>query len=109
MRLLGFVNIKLRELVAYGSTIAFKVEVTSYSPEEAKYQKLPIIQWVEKNHATEVELLTPRGTTLEKHTLLAEGDLISMELDSIVQFYRIGFARIDSVEKDKVTCIFAHD
>jgi len=109
VRLLGFVNIKLRELVAYGSTIAFKVEVTSYSPEEAKYQKLPIIQWVEKNHATEVELLTPRGTTLEKHTLLAEGDLINIELDSIVQFYRIGFARIDSVEKDKVTCIFAHD
>ena len=109
VRLMGFANIRLGEPVLHNGVLGFRAEIVSYTPEEARKHKLPIIQWVREDEATTVELIVPSGNELEKRILVAEKVLEKLSVDEIIQFYRIGFARIDAVEDGKITCIYAHE
>ncbi len=107
-RLMGLANIEITEPTVKNGILGYSARVISFSPEDAKEKGLKIIQWVKLDDHVRVELIVPRENRLEYKTLLAEKALINRKVDDIVQFYRIGFARIDSIEGDKVTCIYAH-
>jgi len=70
---------------------------------EARKAHAPIIQWLPPGQARDCTLKTPEGDI--------EGyceEAASRELNRVVQFERVGFARIDSVAVDLVTAYFAH-
>ena len=64
---------------------------------------IPKIQWV--THGVNVHLVLPDGSESRG---LGEPLVASLKVDDVVQFERIGFARIDHVSKAEVRAYFAH-
>jgi glutamyl-tRNA synthetase len=64
---------------------------------------IPKIQWV--THGVNVHLALPDGSESRG---LGEPLVASLKVDDVVQFERIGFARIDHVSKAEVRAFFAH-
>lgn len=78
-------------------------EYAGTSLEEARKEKSPIIQWLPEAEKVKCTLLTPEGKT--------EGFceiLVRDEMDKVVQFERVGFARVDSVSDSGIVAYFAH-
>src|SRR5216110_906987 len=70
---------------------------------------LPKIQWV--MHGVNVHLVLPDATeSPEPRELRGLGEplVASLKVDDVVQFERVGFARIDHVSKAEVRAYFAH-
>ncbi|WOF16505.1 glutamate--tRNA ligase [Methanoplanus sp. FWC-SCC4] len=82
---------------------SFRVIYAGTSLDEAREKKAPIIQWLPVNEGIRCNLLSPEGL-IEG---LCESSVISEESE-IVQFERVGFARIDSVKESLITAYFAH-
>ena len=70
---------------------------------EARAVKAPIIQWLPAQAAVPCTLLTQEG---EMKGVCEP--LVGAELDRVVQFERIGFARIDSVDASGIRAYFTH-
>jgi len=70
---------------------------------EARARKAPIIQWLPPDECVPATLLTPGGTIKGVCERLVAG-----EAGAVVQFERIGFARIDAVTGEGITAYFAH-
>jgi glutamyl-tRNA synthetase len=64
---------------------------------------IPKIQWV--THGVNVHLVLPDGSESRG---LGEPLVASLKVDDVVQFERIGFARIDHTSKAEVRAFFAH-
>jgi glutamyl-tRNA synthetase len=65
-----------------------------------------IIHWLPQEETlAKVELLMPDGSL---QIGLAESEIKKLKPDAIIQFERIGFARLDHFEKDKAIFWFAH-
>jgi glutamyl-tRNA synthetase len=64
---------------------------------------IPKIQWVD--HGVPVDLVMPDGSTSKGPAEPAVGRL---KVDDLVQFERVGFARIDRVSRAEVHAYFAH-
>lgn len=64
---------------------------------------IPKIQWV--THGVNVHLVMPDGSESRG---LGEPLVASLKVDDVVQFERVGFARIDHVSKAEVRAYFAH-
>jgi glutamyl-tRNA synthetase len=80
-----------------------RVSYAGDSLEEARSEKAPIIQWLPADAKLPCTLLRQEGSL--------EGfcePRVAEEADRVVQFERIGFARIDSVEGGRVSAYFAH-
>ena len=71
--------------------------------EDARKNKAPIIQWLPAKDNLRCTLLSPEGNC---EGLCERGVLL--EENNVVQFERVGFARIDSVKGENVTAYFAH-
>ncbi|OYT39479.1 MAG: glutamate--tRNA ligase [Desulfurococcales archaeon ex4484_58] len=107
-RLIGFANLVLDKPVIEDNMLGFKAIIKSYSSEEARKEHAPIIQWVLPSESIRVELIEPIENKLKHRVLIAEKSLLDRRVGDIIQFYRIGFARIDDIYEDTVRCIFAH-
>lgn len=73
------------------------------SLDDARSEKAPIIQWLPAEAKLPCTLLQQEGSL--------EGfcePRVAEEADRVVQFERIGFARVDSVEGGRVSAYFAH-
>src|SRR5712691_4197287 len=66
-------------------------------------KEIPKIQWV--THGVQTHLVMPDGTESRG---LSEPLVGSLKVDDVVQFERVGFARIDHVSKAEVRAYFAH-
>lgn len=108
VRLMGLANITLKEPRILNGKLVIDVEIHSFEQDEAKKHRIPIIQWVKPDDYVLVDLIVPEGLEIKHRVLYAEKDLSKLREDIIIQFYRIGFARIDHVGENKLTCIFAH-
>jgi glutamyl-tRNA synthetase len=64
---------------------------------------IPKIQWV--THGVNVHMVLPDGSESRG---LGEPLVASLKVDDVVQFERVGFARIDHVSKAEVRAFFAH-
>ncbi|MEM1921818.1 MAG: glutamate--tRNA ligase [Desulfurococcaceae archaeon] len=109
VRLMGFANIVLEGLTIIDNNIGYKTRITSFSQEDAVEKNLAIIQWVSGDNYVEADLITPTGNELVYRRILVERDILNSKVDDIVQFYRIGFARIDRFDNNRLTCIFSHE
>lgn len=78
-------------------------EYAGDSLEEARREKSPIIQWLPESGNIKCNLLTPEV----KIEGLCES-LVCSEEGGVVQFERVGFARIDSVSDSGIVAYFAH-
>jgi glutamyl-tRNA synthetase len=70
---------------------------------DARAMKAPIVQWLSAVDATRCTLHTPEGDIPG----LCE-NIVGTMADKVVQFERVGFARIDSVTSDGITAYFCH-
>ncbi len=107
-RLMGLGNFTFEDIELddkYG--VAVKVHLHSIEPPGKS--KLSIVQWVPSDQYVMVDLITPMGDRIIHRTLYAEEQLMNEEVGSIIQFYRIGFARIDRMKEGLVIAIFSHN
>ena len=98
-RLKDLFNIK----IAWDEDKISKVSYAGDSLEEARAAKAPIIQWLPHGYAIPCSVLHPDG---DLHGFCEPP--VEKEHDRVVQFERVGFARIDSVKEGKVTAYWAH-
>lgn len=82
-----------------------KLTYNSTSFEDAREQKARIIQWVPVEENINVKIVMPDGTI---KTGLGEIAIKDLKVDDIVQFERVGFARLDEITDDEVIFYFAH-
>ncbi|MBP7035031.1 MAG: glutamate--tRNA ligase [Methanospirillum sp.] len=97
IRLKDLFNIKV---LHEGDTI--RGEYAGDDLQEARSKKAPIIQWLPENHANPCTLKTPDGDV----SGVCEPEA-AMTQDRIVQFERVGFARIDTAGNPAVA-YFTH-
>ena len=81
----------------------FSLEYLGDSLDQARAEHAQIIQWLPKDMAVRCMLHTPEGI-IEG---VCEPD-VRTETDAVVQFERVGFARIDSASETDVSAYFAH-
>ncbi|MFB6114080.1 MAG: glutamate--tRNA ligase [Halodesulfurarchaeum sp.] len=63
-----------------------------------------VVQWVPAENNVPVQLRTPTGDVYGR----AEPGFSSYEPDDVVQFVRVGFARVDEVSENGVIAFYAH-
>lgn len=101
----GHAAIRLKDLfnIDPSSWESGKVSYSGTSLAEAREKKAPIIQWLPVEDAVRCVLRRPEG---EADGFCEPG--VKGEAGKVVQFERVGFARIDSAGKDGVVAYFAH-
>ena len=72
---------------------------------EIKYLIARIIQWVPVEDNVNVKIVMDDASVKEG---LGEGALTDLEVGDIVQFERVGFARLDEIKDDELVFYFAH-
>ena len=82
-----------------------KITYHSTSFEDARAAKARIIQWVPTEDNVNVEIVMDDASI---KTGLGEGALRDLEVGDVVQFERVGFARLDEINDDKLVFYFAH-
>jgi glutamyl-tRNA synthetase len=98
VRLKDLFNVKI---AWNGSIPAFSY--TGESLSEARAAKAPIIQWLPAQDSLNCTLLTQEGEISG-----ACEPAVKQELGKVVQFERVGFAKIDAVGNDGVKAYFTH-
>jgi glutamyl-tRNA synthetase len=98
--------VRLKDLFNVKITWDENIPAFSYTGEslaEARAVKAPVIQWLPSQDSLPCTLVTPEGEMPG-----ACEPLVANEIGKVVQFERVGFARIDSVDKDGVRAYFTH-
>ena len=95
-RLMDAVNVDIKDgNVTYNST----------SFEEARDIKARIIQWVPVEENVKVTIVMDDASL---KTGLGESALCDLEVGDVVQFERVGFARLDEIRDDELVFYYAH-
>ncbi len=82
-----------------------KISYHSTSFEDARAVKARIIQWVPAEDNVDVKIVMDDASI---KTGLGEGALRDLEVGDIVQFERVGFARLDEISDSELVFYFAH-
>ena len=95
-RLMDAVNVDISgDEITYNST----------SFEDARAQKAKIIQWVPADDNVNVKIVMDDASVKEG---IGEMVLCDLAVGDIVQFERVGFARLDEIKDDELIFYFAH-
>ena len=81
------------------------ISYNSTSFEDARSQKAKIIQWVPVKENVPVKIVMPDGSVKKG---LGEVDIKELKVGDMVQFERVGFARLDEITDDAIIFYFAH-
>ena len=82
-----------------------KAHYHSEGIDEARRARAKIVQWVPITGAVDCEVLMPDASIVLGY---AEESLINVEESDVVQFERVGFARLDAAQENKRTFYYAH-
>lgn len=104
IRLLELFNIKI---ISKNESLV-EAEFLSKSLEDARKYKAPIIQWVPLEKIT-VKVKKPEGLRLHVINGYSEASLAKLKVNTLVQFFRFGFVKIDKIVKDYIITYFAHE
>ena len=77
----------------------------STSFEDAREAKARIIQWVPTNDNVNVKIVMDDASV---KTGLGESALCELKVGDVVQFERVGFARLDEIKDDELIFYYAH-
>lgn len=95
-RLMDAVNVNIeKDKISYHST----------SFEEARNVKAKIIQWVPLRENIKAKIIMDDASIKEG---LCEADCKNLKVGDIVQFERVGFARLDKINNEELVFYFAH-
>jgi glutamyl-tRNA synthetase len=100
MRLMELFNIRIEKVSSYSAEAHFASEAY----EDAKKAKAKLIHWIPVGEDMPCQVVMPDATTAEG---IAESACSRLKPNTIVQFERFGFVRIDKVNK-KLTTYYAH-
>ena len=100
-RLMDAVNVDMVNVDINGEVITYH----STSFEDARAVKARIIQWIPIEDNVNVKIVMDDASI---KTGLGEGALKNLEVGDIVQFERVGFARLDEIADDELIFYFAH-
>ncbi len=73
--------------------------------EDAKKVKASLIHWIPKNMDMKCQVVLPNASIINGS---AEEGCRQLQADTIVQFERFGFVRIDSNKDDLITAYYCH-
>lgn len=79
-------------------------ELTGDGIDAVREEDVPVIHWVPADTGVETTLERPTGT----ETGVAEPEVTGLSEDTVVQFERVGFARIEQANERAVMALFAH-
>lgn len=82
-------------------------DVLSWTGEDitvVREEGVPVIHWVPDDAGVDVRLRTPDGDVVGR----AEPEIRDAPVDDIIQFERVGFARVDAHGPDRTVAYFAH-
>ena len=96
IRLMDAVNITFKD---------GKAQYHSSGIEEARKVRAKIVQWVPVEGAVDCEVLMPDASIELGY---AEDSLLNVREGDVVQFERVGFARLDHAQENKRTFYYAH-
>ncbi len=82
-----------------------KITYNSTSFEQARDLKAKIIQWVPVEDNVDVSIVMDDAST---KTGLGEGALKDLKVGDVVQFERVGFARLDEIKDNELVFYYAH-
>lgn len=82
-----------------------KAQYHSEGIDEARRARAKIVQWVPITGAVDCEVLMPDASIVLGY---AEESLINVEESDVVQFERVGFAKLDAAQENKRTFYYAH-
>ncbi len=82
-----------------------KITYNSTSFEDAREVKAKIIQWIPAEDNVSVTIVMDDASTKKG---LGESSLKDLKVGDVVQFERIGFARLDEIADDELIFYFAH-
>ncbi len=100
VRFIGLFNVQVDSVKAGVVEASFH----SRGHEEAKHLSAPLIHWLPAETGISCEVVMPDASVARG---IAEDSCKELKPDTMVQFERYGFARIDSVES-KLTAYYAH-
>ncbi len=84
--------------------IAVEAKFSSESYEDVRKIKAQLIQWIPKGTEFPCEIVLPDAQTI---TGFAESECKKLKPDSVIQFERFGFSRVDAVNQ-KMVAYYAH-
>lgn len=108
-RLMGLANFTIKNPVETSEGLAYQAELHSLSQEDAKKYNAPIIQWVLASEKVEAIMLIPEKLELYEKKLHVERRILSEKVGAVIQLYRVGFARVDGLEHNRVVLVYSHD
>jgi len=100
LRLMGLFNIKIGRV----QEKLVEAEYLSESYSEARSTGAPLIHWL-PDSGVPTKAVMPDATVVEG---LSEEICRGLKPDSVIQFERFGFVRVDSVSEEGITVYFAH-
>lgn len=100
IRLMGLFNVEVREVSEREANAVFH----STSLQEARKEKMPIMQWLVEGEGIETEVIMPDASKVKGYAETACKDLRE---GSTIQFERFGFVRIDKAG-EPLLAFFAH-
>jgi glutamyl-tRNA synthetase len=98
--------VRLKDLFNVRITLEGDIPILEYASDalaDARAAKAPIIQWLPAQASVSCTLRTPDGDIRG----VCE-PAVKNELGNVVQFERVGFAKIDTVSDDCVMAYFTH-
>ena len=108
-RLMGLANFKISHIDVWNDTPVYVAELHSIDYEETRRLSAPIVQWVLWRESVLGDVIIAKGHKIVKKRFYLERRVLSERVGSIIQLYRIGFARIDEMSEDKLILIYAHE
>lgn len=100
IRLMELFNVKIEDANEYSARASF----VSESYKDARSAKTPLIHWIPVGEDMPCQVIMPDATVAEG---IAESNCKQLKPNSIIQFERFGFVRIDKVN-EKLIAYYAH-
>lgn len=101
LRFMELFNIRIDSIGKVNSNAVFH----SQEYEEAKKAKAPLIHWIPEDNGMKCQVILPDASLVDG---LSEEKCRELEVNTIVQFERFGFARIDANIKNSITAYYCH-
>jgi len=76
---------------------------------DAKKESLKIIQWVKESEGVKTRVIVAKGDELKIEEGYSESYIKKLPIDSVVQFVRYGFVKIEEIRDNEVIAIFSHE